>query len=210
MEVLLGFVNATVYIGSMIHLFLIRHGETDWNRLGRFQGARDIPLNEEGRRQAEALARNWDQKFDVLFTSPLSRARETAAVLAESRGLAVEQPDPRLAERAYGEGEGLTLAERKERFGDHVPGMEAPESVRARGWDFLQSIEHRDGRFAAVSHGGLINALLWSISGGAVGTGRSLLANASVSEVVFGPHGWYVASVGRTFDQAVEAIGIRE
>jgi broad specificity phosphatase PhoE len=136
MEFLLGFVNATVYIGSMIHLFLIRHGETDWNRLGRFQGARDIPLNEAGRRQAEALARNWDQEFDVLFTSPLSRARETAGILAESRGLAVETPDPRLAERAYGEGEGLTLAERKERFGDHVPGMEEPESVRARGVEF--------------------------------------------------------------------------
>ena len=206
----LGFVNATVYIEAMLHLFLIRHGETDWNRLGRFQGVRDIPLNEEGRRQALALARFWDQELDSIVCSPLSRARDTAQILARSRGLTVEVPDVRLAERAYGEGEGLTLAERKERYGDMVPGMEAPESVRARGLDFLKAMESRDGRIAAVSHGGLINALLWAVSEGAVGTGRSILPNASVSEVVMGPRGWFVASVGKTYDQSAEPLGLRE
>jgi broad specificity phosphatase PhoE len=210
MKFRLGFVNATVYIEAMLHLFLIRHGETEWNRLGRFQGVRDIPLNDEGRRQARALAQTWDQELDLVFSSPLSRARDTALILAESRGLKVEIPDVRLAERAYGEGEGLTLAERKDRFGDYVPGMEAPESVRARGLEFLKSIEERTGRIAAVSHGGLINALLWAISEGAVGTGRSILPNASVSEIVLGPRGWFVSSVGRTFDQSAEPLGLRE
>ncbi len=204
----LGFVNATVYIRAMIHLFLIRHGETDWNRLGRFQGVRDIPLNDEGRRQARALAERWTQNLDAVISSPLSRARETAAILAEARGVSLES-DPLLAERAYGDAEGLTLAERRERYGDHVPGMEDPESVRSRGLAFLQRMEARTGTVAAVSHGGLINALLWAVSGGAVGTGRTLLPNASVSEVVHGPSGWYVASAGRTFE-TVEPLGLRE
>jgi broad specificity phosphatase PhoE len=193
----------------MIHLFLIRHGETDWNRLGRFQGVRDIPLNDEGRRQARTLAERWTQDLDAVISSPLARARETAAILAEVRGLSLEAPDALLAERAYGEAEGLTLAERRERYGDHVPGMEQPESVRSRGLEFLKLMEKRTGAIAAVSHGGLINALLSVVSGGAVGTGRSLLPNASVSEVVHGPSGWYVASAGRTFE-AAEPLGLRE
>jgi broad specificity phosphatase PhoE len=194
----------------MIHLFLIRHGETDWNRLGRFQGVRDIPLNDEGRRQARLLAETWTQEFDAVLSSPLARASETAAILAQARGLTPEPPLALLAERAYGEAEGLTLAERRDRYGDHVPGMEAPESVRARGLQFLKLMEERTGRIAAVSHGGLINALLWVVSGGAVGTGRTLLPNASVSEVVHGPAGWYVVSAGKTFDEAAEPLGLRD
>ncbi len=194
----------------MIHLFLIRHGETDWNRVGRFQGVRDIPLNDEGRQQARVLAEVWNQELDAVLSSPLSRARETADILAQTRGLVVEEPIALLAERAYGDAEGLTLAERRDRYGDHVPGMEAPESVRARGMEFLKLMEARTGRIAAVSHGGLINALLWAVSGGAVGTGRTLLPNTSVSEVVHGPAGWYVVSAGRTFDQTAEPLGLRE
>jgi broad specificity phosphatase PhoE len=86
--------------------------------------------------------------------------------------------------------------------------MEEPESVRSRGLAFLKKMEERKGIIAAVSHGGLINALLWVVSGGAVGTGRTLLPNASVSEVVHGPSGWYVASAGRTFE--AEPLGLRE
>src|SRR5207244_1461401 len=63
-------------------LYLVRHGETDWNRERRFQGTSDIPLNELGRAQSRALAqRLTDARLDAVYTSPLSRAVETARIV---------------------------------------------------------------------------------------------------------------------------------
>ena len=184
----------------MITLLFVRHGETDWNREGRFQGAQDIPLNDDGRAQARKLAEGWDEGGDLLLASPLSRAWETAGVLAQTLNL-TPQSDPRLVERSYGQGEGLTQAERQTRFPDgQVPGLESTESLRARVQGFLDSMsrDHDGRRLVVVSHGGFINAALWVVSGGEVGTGKSFLANASVSRIEFSAHGWSVASVGRT------------
>jgi len=168
----------------MITLLFVRHGETAWNREGRFQGIQDIPLNEEGRRQAARLADGWDQGGDLILCSPLSRARDTADALAAALGLSVETDD-RLVERDYGAGAGLTLAERRERFPGVVPGVEAPESVRARAGSFLDDVVRRFSglRVIAVSHGGFINAVLALVSEGRLGTGKTILGNASVSTV---------------------------
>jgi phosphoserine phosphatase len=85
-----------------MRLYLIRHGETDWNRYGFYQGTSDIPLNERGRAQAAALAeRLAGVRFDGAYTSPLQRARDTAlTVIGERRVPVVELPE--LRELSYG------------------------------------------------------------------------------------------------------------
>jgi len=101
-------------------IFLVRHGETNWNKARKFQGMTDIPLNELGRRQAmyahEALK---DIKIDVAFASPLSRAQETARIILEGHGIELITEDE-LHEQNAGDWEGLTAAEIEEKFpGQH-------------------------------------------------------------------------------------------
>ena len=91
--------------------FVLRHGQTDWNAQMRLQGSTDIPLNETGREQARVASRFLrDQNITRIVASPLSRAFETAQIVAEALGLPVET-DPRLIERNFGLFEGLTVDE---------------------------------------------------------------------------------------------------
>ena len=88
-------------------LYIIRHGRTDWNDRHKLQGQTDIPLNEEGRKMAEAAAVEYkDVHFDVAFCSPLIRAKETAEILLKGRDIPIVF-DERLKEMAFGEYEGL-------------------------------------------------------------------------------------------------------
>mgnify|MGYP000626705443 CR=1 FL=1 len=93
-------------------LYLVRHGETDWNLERRIQGSTDIPLNNTGREQARVTGRLLSSRhWDAIYSSPLSRARETAEIIASEVGLPGPTPVDALVERAYGEAEGL--AERR-------------------------------------------------------------------------------------------------
>lgn len=99
---------------------LIRHGLTDWNAIGKIQGQSDIPLNDEGRMQAAMLADRLLQEpyhWDYCITSNLSRAAETGKIIADKLGIPLLEPDERIRERAYGQVEGLTAAEREEKWG---------------------------------------------------------------------------------------------
>ena len=88
-------------------LYIIRHGRTDWNDLHKLQGRTDVPLNEEGRRMAEAAREEYrNVHFDVCFCSPLIRARETAEILLRDRDVPV-LTDDRLMEMSFGSFEGL-------------------------------------------------------------------------------------------------------
>ena len=88
-------------------LYIIRHGKTDWNEIHRLQGRTDIPLNDEGRRMAErAAAECADTHFDICYTSPLIRARETAEILMRGRDVPIVI-DERLREMSFGECEGI-------------------------------------------------------------------------------------------------------
>src|SRR5215211_8136133 len=101
---------------SVTAILLARHGETDWNREGRFQGWADPPLNDAGRAQAQALAeRLREMPFDAVYASDLRRAFETAEIVAASHGVPVT-PDPGLREVDIGSWSGLTRAEIEERF----------------------------------------------------------------------------------------------
>jgi broad specificity phosphatase PhoE len=104
-----------------MRLILARHGETDYNREWRFQGHTDLGLNRVGRRQAESLRQRLSREpLDVIYTSNLKRAAETADIIARGRGLRVESRE-NLAELDFGWCEGLTYAEIVERYPDWPP-----------------------------------------------------------------------------------------
>jgi probable phosphoglycerate mutase len=109
---------------------LLRHGRTEWNATGRFQGQMDSPLDQIGRAQAEAAAiAVAPMQADILVSSDLSRARDTAAAVAAESGLEV-QIDPRLREINLGEWEGLTRAEARAQFPDEYARWQAGEDAR--------------------------------------------------------------------------------
>jgi probable phosphoglycerate mutase len=98
------------------NILLIRHGETAWNAERRLQGHLDIPLNEEGERQARLLAGALaHEPIDLLVSSDLGRARQTAQAVAALRGMPL-QIEPGLRERCYGGFEGLLYSEIEQRF----------------------------------------------------------------------------------------------
>ena len=155
----------------MTKLLLVRHGETDWNRDGRWQGGSDTRLNDVGREQARALAQQLDGEIDVLYSSDLARARETAEIVAAKLGLEVRL-DPRLRERGFGSWEGLTTIEIEERFADAhrrwlagegagADDAEAFEDFSARVEEFLSDVLrlHPGEEVLVVSHGGSIRVI---------------------------------------------------
>lgn len=154
----------------MTTLLLVRHGETDWNRDGRWQGLSDTRLNDRGREQARELAAQLDG-VDVLYSSDLARARETAEIVAERLGLEV-RVDERLRERGFGEWEGLNADEIEQRFADahrlwkagEGPGAENAEpfdAFAARIHGFVDEVleEHQGKSVLVVSHGGSIRVI---------------------------------------------------
>jgi len=150
----------------MTTLGLIRHGVTDWNLAGRLQGQTDIPLNDEGISQAKKLARRLADEgmgWDVIYSSDLMRARETARYIRDSLRLGDIRIDARLRERGFGLAEGLTAEEREARFGDRLEelaGIEPEEQVLERGRQFLSEVMGRgENRILVVSHGGFLKRL---------------------------------------------------
>jgi len=173
----------------------IRHGQTDWNAAGRMQGTSDIPLNDTGRAQAREAAQTLaDGGWDVIVSSPLKRARETAAIIAEGLGLELGSSYDTLVERHYGAGEGLTIDEIDARWPDRrYPQLELLESVVARGTASLHRIaeEYAGRRTVIVCHGTIIRYTLASLAG------RPLdgILNGSISTLRRADDAWRVLSV---------------
>ncbi len=147
---------------------LIRHGLTDWNAIGKIQGQSDIPLNDEGRMQAEMLGDRLLQesyRWDYCITSTLSRAAETGKIIADKLGIPLLEPDHRIRERAYGQVEGLTATEREEKWGKEWNlmslGQETDEQLQARALAFMEDIsaQYPDRNVLVVSHGGFLAQL---------------------------------------------------
>lgn len=146
-------------------LYLVRHGETDWNLARRIQGSTDVPLNDTGRAQAAATGRLLARRqWDGIVSSPLSRAVETASIIAGELGLPPATTIPAIVERNYGEAEGLADPELALRFpGDApVPGRETREEVIARVLPALMDLAEANPARAliVVSHGGVIRSVL--------------------------------------------------
>ncbi|WP_379162390.1 histidine phosphatase family protein [Paenibacillus sp. sgz5001063] len=147
---------------------LIRHGLTDWNAEGRIQGQSDIPLNDEGRRQAEMLGDRLLQetyRWDYCITSSLSRAAETGRIIAAKLGIPLLEPDERIRERAYGQVEGMTAVQREEKWGKDWNqlslGQETDEQLQARALAFMEEIAARYPKknILVISHGGFLAQL---------------------------------------------------
>lgn len=149
---------------------LIRHGVTDWNMIGRIQGQSDIPLNDNGRGQARALGerlRDEPLKWDYVISSGLSRAEETASIIASILSIPLLEPDARLLERSFGQVEGLSAEEREKNWGKEWDlldvGQEKMEAIQTRGLAFMEDvgIKYPDKNILVVSHGAFL-AVLYS------------------------------------------------
>ncbi len=161
-------------------VFYIRHGETDWNVAGRLQGRRDVPLNARGRAQAthcgeilrDLLARDGDGLADRQFVaSPLLRARETMELVRAALGLPVDGYllEPQLAEIAFGDWEGFTIAQLHSRDPQRIaareqdkwhfvpPGGESYQAVTARMGAWYENLTCDT---VAVAHGGTARGLI--------------------------------------------------
>jgi broad specificity phosphatase PhoE len=158
-------------------IFLARHGESDWNAANRFQGHSDRPLTDLGRRQAEELAEAVAaEKVDAIYSSPLSRALETARIVAMRTGLEVVE-DEDLREVDTGGWSGLSREEVQRRFpegferwvsgGAGWEDGETYEEMAARTLEAVSRIAaaHPGGRVLVVSHGGPIRAIQAAANG---------------------------------------------
>lgn len=153
-------------------LLLIRHGETEWNTLGKFQGCTDIDLSEEGIKQAELLKDRLKGDFDFIYTSPLSRALETANILSAGTKKEVTIANE-IREINFGEWEGLTLREISERYPEifKVWRVDKKESYICGGDSSINNAanratkcildivsKHKGEKIVIVAHGGIIKA----------------------------------------------------
>ena len=149
----------------MTRFFLVRHGETNWNKVRRIQGVSDIPLNDTGRDQAHAVAEILAaHTFDVIVSSPLSRARDTASIIAKRLGMPGPEIVDGLIERNYGDAEGSNGQDLDHLYppGTEIPGREPREAVTARALQALRELanEHPDSDVIAVAHGGVIRSVV--------------------------------------------------
>ncbi|NSL85219.1 histidine phosphatase family protein [Chitinophaga solisilvae] len=151
----------------MTRIAIIRHGSTSWNKAGRLQGHSDIPLDEEGLDQALKLGQRLSgESWDVIYSSHLIRARQTAAVIATELGLESTLQDHRLGEAGGGLIEGTTEAERIEKWGEswmqQELGREPNAAVIGRGMAFLEELltSHPGKNIVLITHGSFIRQML--------------------------------------------------
>jgi uncharacterized phosphatase len=183
-----------------IKVALVRHGETDWNKLGLIQGQSDIPLNKTGLIQSEQTA-DWlagNGKWDRLYSSHLMRAQKTAEIIGNRLNLdPIMHQD--LMERKFGALEGLSAAERENLYPDRlqnessVPGLEYRKDFTARVLKTFKGIvnEAVDLNVIIVAHGGWINQLLYHLSDGKIGSGVTTLENGSICLISKNDERWW-------------------
>lgn len=154
----------------MTTIGFVRHGVTAWNKEGRAQGSSDIPLDEEGIAMAEYVAKRLiEEQWDVIYTSPLIRAKKTAEIISASKPGVLLLEDNRLREFGGGLIEGTTEVERLEKWGpswrELELGVEPDEEIISRGMEFVEELKaaHAGQRVLVVSHGGFIKRLIGAL-----------------------------------------------
>ena len=175
-------------------LGLFRHGQTDWNINLRLQGTADIPMNQFGidqvRRAADLLEPG---SWDVVMSSPLGRAKQSAEIVAERLGISQVPTHDLLLERAFGVGEGMLYEEWNQKYSqlDQIPGAESASEVTARAEKLLEMVarDFPGQRVLSISHGALIRFVLQVVTAGEIPPKGERLENASLN-VVRRTQGW--------------------
>lgn len=192
-------------------LYLIRHGETDWNATGRWQGHAGVPLNTKGLRQSELLARRLREAgvvFDAIYSSDLPRAYQTAWEIGAALKVPV-QLLPALRELDMGCWSGLTWAQIREQYPEQMAQLERGEDIprgnaETRGAMYKRVTEtteamvaqHPGETLALVAHGGPIHALLdYAVTKtNGVLLPREHMANTSVTILQCSPDKWSIVT----------------
>jgi alpha-ribazole phosphatase len=166
-------------VESLTKILIIRHGQTIWNHVARYQGHTDTPLNDTGHLQAKLLSlRLAAEPLQAVYASDLQRALETARFIAEPHGLAV-QALPQLREINFGAWEGLTYQEIKARYSDladiyhsspgklRIPEGESFQELMERAYGAMTDLvgRHDSSTIAVVTHGGTIRAIICKLLG---------------------------------------------
>lgn len=190
-------------------ILAIRHGETAWNQDGRIQGHIDIPLNDTGRWQAQRMAEAVaEEGVDVLYTSDLTRAFETAGAIADVTGLPLTA-EPGLRERRFGRFEGMTQVEvaarwpedgRRWRARDPAYAPEGGETLL----DFYErcvqtatrlASQHPGKTVALIAHGGVLDCFYRAANRVALDVPRTwVISNASINRLLYSPEGFSLLS----------------
>jgi broad specificity phosphatase PhoE len=155
---------ATVLV--VTRMLLVRHGQSEWNAVGRWQGQADPPLSPLGRRQARQAA-DLIGAVDVIVASDLERASRTAAIISEALGVGPIVLEPRFRERSAGEWSGLTKTEIDEAWPGYLaehrrpPGFEPDDQLLARTTEALEEVhrEYAGAEVLVVTHGGVVYTL---------------------------------------------------
>jgi probable phosphoglycerate mutase len=177
----------------------IRHGQTDWNLAQKMQGSSDIPLNLTGRKQAQNAAEKLSagingKAWDIIVSSPLRRARETASIIATGTGLSLGPEYAELTERDYGAAEGKTEEEVSALWPDgNIPGLESQESVISRGLQALENIagDYEGADVLVVCHGTLIRHTVSTL----IGRDPGEILNGSTATLSRHERGWTVHTI---------------
>lgn len=185
----------------MTKIYIARHGETDWNRAGKLQGATDVPLNEEGRKQAVACGKFFeDIAIRAIFTSPLQRASETAKIINEQLHLPLIQIDA-FRERTFGTAEGMTYEERSKVYPrKNYPNQESFKAFRKRLVRGLQEIyeAYPDEDVALIAHGAVIHTLFQIVQNADFFPKHARLSNGGVSTIYSKGGEWWLEAYNDT------------
>ncbi|HMO60331.1 MAG TPA: histidine phosphatase family protein [Roseiflexaceae bacterium] len=194
-----------------MRLIIIRHGESEWNRIGRYQGQADAPLSALGLRQADALAsRLCNEPFDAIYSSPLQRALKTGQAVAQHHPAVPFVIEPALLEIHHGDWQGLMVDEVKERYAaglaewrEHptraqMPNGESFSNILKRVLDFKERIyqQYRDGIVLISTHDVVVKILVADALGMNMDRiNRIWVTNASISAIEYGDDLPYLVSL---------------
>lgn len=179
---------------------LIRHGETDWNVEKKIQGRSNIPLNEKGIHQVREVHENiWNTKWDVIYSSPLDRAVQTAQIIHKTSDIPLEIDDA-FIEKSFGDVEGKPYDEVFSTYPDGIfPQAETYAEVveRVRAAFFEIERKHKGEHVLVVTHGAVIHALLAHLEAIPTGLEHIVLHHLCMNTFVYTNEQWKVESFNR-------------
>lgn len=208
----LNFYLCSVKNGEKTELYLIRHGETEWNLTKRYQGQDNSPLTEAGKEQARLLGKMLSEtSFDAMISSDLGRAMQTALIINEYLHLPEIIREPLLRERNFGLFHGMNRKEVMAKypqeaarlFGGDIdtapPGGESIRQVWERAVRFLKELPlcYKGKRILAISHGGVVNMIIREVLHIPFDVPRRFkLPNTGLNILTYEKEEWYLRSMG--------------